>query len=88
MPFFVLLWYFLLYIPWSKKDTKRGRKRKIADSEENAFVTPIFSGFLNARQDTFHKLYKFWEISPKQIIENQKQGQIITGGHLSSWSLS
>ena len=28
MPSFVLLWYFLLYISWSKKDTKRGRKRR------------------------------------------------------------
>ena len=40
---------------------------------------------LNDRQD---KLWKFWEISTKQIEENQRQSQIITGEHLPLWSLS
>ena len=36
----------------------------------------------------FTKLWKFWEISPKQIEENQRKSQIIAGERLPSWSLS
>ena len=43
---------------------------------------------LNNRHDKFHKLWEFWEISPKQIDENQKQSQIIIGERLPSQRLS
>ena len=33
-------------------------------------------------------MLKFWEISPKQIEEKQRQSQIITGERLPSWSLN
>ena len=41
-----------------RPNLRRGRKHKIAKSEETAFVTPIFSA-LNDRQEKFHKLWKF-----------------------------
>ena len=40
-----------------------------ANSKKTAFATPLF-WLLNTRQDNFHKLWKFWEISSKQIEEN------------------
>ena len=62
--------------------------RKIAHSEETAFVTPMLFRLLNNRHDKFHKLWEFWEISPKQMDENQKQSQIIIGERLPSQRLS
>ena len=49
-------------------------------------VTPLF-WLLIDEQDNFHKLWNFWEISPKKIEKNQRQSQIIAGKHLPSWSL-
>ena len=45
--------------------------------------TPIFSAF-NDLQNKFYKLWKFWSISQKQIEENQRQSQIISGKCLPS----
>ena len=66
---------------------KTGRKHKIAFSEETTFVI-LFIWLVNDRRDKFHKLWKLWEISRKQIEENQKQSQITTGERLLSWHLS
>ena len=41
-----------------------------ANSKKTAFASPSFFRILNTRQDNFHKLWKFWEISSKQIAEN------------------
>ena len=67
-----------------KKIWDRERKQEIENSEEAAFVTPIFFRLVNDRED---KLPKFWEISPKQIEENQRQSQIVADERLPSWSL-
>ena len=64
-----------------------GRKHKIAKSKNTMLVTPLF-WLLIDEQDNFHKLWNFWEISPKKIEKNQRQSQIIAGEHLPSWSLS
>ena len=62
-------------------------ENKITNSEETAFVTRIFFGF-KWSQDNFQKLWKFREISLKQIEENQRQSQTIADERLPSWSLS
>ena len=62
-------------------------ENKITNSEETAFVTRIFFGF-KWSQGNFHKLWKFREISLKQIEENQRQSQTIADERLPSWSLS
>ena len=77
------------WLKWNSSDQvwDRGRKDKIANSKETSFVTPIFSAF-KWSAGRFHKLQKFWEVSVKQIEENPRQSQIITGEHLPSCSLS
>ena len=50
----------------------------LQNSEETAFVTPFFR-LVNDRKNNFLKFWKFWEISSKQIEENQRQSQIIAG---------
>ena len=51
-------------------------------------MTPVFFGLEMIGRTIFTKLWTFWEISPKQIEENQRQSQIIAGERLPSWSLS
>ena len=70
-------------MPVDKKNSQdqiwgRGRKHKILNSEDTVFITPIlFFRLLNDRQDNFHKLWKLWEISLKEIEENHWQSQTI-----------
>ena len=77
---------------WLKKNHKtefdRRRKHEIANSGETTLETPVFFRLLNDRQETFHKLWNFWEISLKEIEKNQRESQIVTGERLPSWSLS
>ena len=50
-------------------------------------MTPVFFGLEMIGRTILTKLWTFWEISPKQIEENQRQSQIIAGERLPSWSL-
>ena len=75
---------------------KKIHRTKFEIEEENTkfqiarkfLFSPYFFQLLNDCLDNFHNLWKFWEISPKKIEENQRQSQIIISKHFPLWNPS